>query len=425
MARKNPAIAVALALLAAGCSTPNTAFRNHVGGMIAEGNPAGAVAAIEEGRLTKYGEGNRVLYWLDLAAVRHDARQYDESDILLDRAEQRMEELYTRSLSKATGTVLVNDATEDYAGEPHERALLHVFRALNFAFRNKLDEAVVEARKVTAFLEQYGERTGSRTYRSDAFAHLVAAMLFEEAGRLDDARISRAAAEQAYGEYEAAYHVPAPKLGLAPRSDQEGEVILVHYNGLAPIRGSKKTSVAVGSKPTVREQAAGASSSAPSVMVAIPTIVERPRFVQRSTVFAGGRSADTVLAEPVAEIVTRVLDEQMGMIKARAAARTGAKVGAKAGTEAGVAAAGGNANAVKFFSKAGMSLLSAVEEADTRCWSTLPAQIRLARLPLPEGTHDLTVRFANGSGTEMGETVVTGVEVRKGFRTWIHVRTAY
>jgi hypothetical protein len=115
----------------------------------------------------------------------------------------------------------------------------------------------------------------------------------------------------------------------------------------------------------------------------------------------------------------------MGMIKARAAARTGAKVGAKAGTEAGVAAAGGNANAVKFFSKAGMSLLSAVEEADTRCWSTLPAQIRLARLPLPEGTHDLTVRFANGSGTEMGETVVTGVEVRKGFRTWIHVRTAY
>ena len=424
MARKIPPIAVALALLAAGCSTPNTAFRNHVGGLIADGNPAGAVAAIEEGRLTKYGEGNRVLYWLDLAAVRHDARQYDESDILFDRAEQRMEELYTRSLSKATGTVLVNDQTEDYAGEPHERALLHVFRALNSAFRGKVDEAVVEARKVTAFLEQYGERTGARTYRSDAFAHLVAAMLFEDAGRLDDARISRAAAEQAYGEYEAAYRVPAPRLGLAPRSDQEGEVILVHYNGLAPIRGSKKTSVAVGSKPTVREQAAGASSQA-SVAVAIPTIVERPRFVQRSTVFAGGRSAETVLVEPVAEIVTRVLDEQMGMIKARAAARTGTKVGAKAGAEAGVAAAGGNSNAVKFFSKAGMSFLSAVEEADTRCWSTLPAQIRMARLTLPEGTHDLTVRFANGSGTEMGQTVVSGVEVRKGFRTWVHVRSAY
>jgi hypothetical protein len=284
---------------------------------------------------------------------------------------------------------------------------------------------VVEARKVTAFLEQYGERTGSRTYHSDAFAHLVAAMLFEEAGRFDDARISRAAAEQAYGEYDAAFRVPAPKLGLAPRAEAEGEVILIHYNGITPIRGSRKTAVAVGSKPTVREQAAGASSSAPSVMVAIPTIVERPRFVQQSTVSAAGRSASTVLVEPIAEIVTRVLDEQMEMIKARAGARVGAKVGAAAGTEAGVGALGGNAKAAKFFSKAGSSLMNAAEEADTRCWSTLPAQIRMARLSLPPGSHDLVVRFANASGTEVGDTVIAGVEVRKGFRTWVHVRTAY
>jgi hypothetical protein len=225
MGLKNLGIAGAFALVAAGCTLPTTAYRSHVGDLIVQADLPAAAAAIEEAQLTKYGEGNRVLYWLDLAAVRHDSRQYDESDALFDRAELRMEELYTKSLSQATGTVLVNDATQDYAGEPHERALLHVFRALNFAFRGKLDEAVVEARKVTAFLEQYGERTGSRTYHSDAFAHLVAAMLFEEAGRLDDARISRAAAEQAYGEYDAAFRVPAPKLGLAPRAEGEGEVI--------------------------------------------------------------------------------------------------------------------------------------------------------------------------------------------------------
>jgi len=216
-----------------------------------------------------------------------------------------------------------------------------------------------------------------------------------------------------------------PRLGLAPRSESEGEVILVHYNGLAPIRGSKKTAVEVGSKPTVAEQAAGASSSPPKVMVAIPNLVERVRAVRQSTLSAAGRSADTVVVEPISGIVGRVLDEQMGMIKARAAARTGAKVGAKAGTEAGVAAAGGNANAVNFFSKAGLSFLSAVEEADTRCWSTLPAEIRLARLPLPEGTHDLAVRFTDGQGTDLGTSVITGVEVRKGFRTWVHVRTAH
>jgi hypothetical protein len=413
-----------LLLAATACAAPNTAYRNFVGERIAAGDRQGAIAAVEEGKQAKYGESNRVLFWLDLAALKQDARRYDESDALLDRAEQRMEELYTKSVSQAAGTVLVNDVTQDYDGEPHERALLHVYRALNWAFRGKLDEAVVEARKVTSFLEQYGEKTGARSYRSDGFAHLVSALLFEEVGRADDARISRAAAEQAYGQYEAAFKTPAPKLGFAPRSDGEGEVILLHYNGLVPIRGTKKTQVPVGARPTVREQAAGAASSAPSVAVAIPNLVQRARFIRASTVTAAGRSAETVVVEPVGEIVARVLDEQMDLIKARAAGRVGTKVATRAGTSAGAKAAGGNANAVNFLTKAGGSLMDATEEADTRCWSTLPAEIRMARIALPEGTHQLVVTFQNSRGSIMSQTTIADVEVRRGFRTWVHVRTA-
>jgi hypothetical protein len=423
---RNVAIAGVGALLLGGCLAPNTAYRNHVAGLVAKGNHPAAIAWTEENRLTKYGESNRVLYWLDLAALRHDVRQYDASDALLDQAELRMEELYTKSLSQAAGTVLVNDLTQDYAGEPHERALLHVLRALNYAYRARLDDAVVEARKVTSFLEQYGDRTGAGSYQSDAFAHLVAALLFEEAGRLDDARISRAAAEAAYGQYEVAYKLPPPRLGLAPRSADEGEVIVVHSNGLVPIRGSKKTSVPVGAAPTVAEQAAGKSGGGGSVAVAIPTIVQRSGFIKASTFSAAGRSAQSVVVEPIGAIMTRVLEEQMGMIKARAAARAGTKVGANAGAAAVSSATAGRgaAQLAGTAANAAVSFMNAVEEADTRCWSTLPAEIRMARLPLPEGKHDVAVQFENSFGTVISRTVLRGVEVRKGHRTWVHVRTA-
>jgi uncharacterized protein len=422
LARRLAAAAAAVAALAAaGCAPPSLAYRAHLSTLVEERKYPDAAAWIEEARETKYGSRDRVLYWLDKGAILHQARDYRGSDGLLDQAELRMEELYTKSLSQAVGTVLVNDATQDYAGEPHERALLYVFRALNYAYAQKVDDAVVEARKVTAFLEQQGERVGLKTYRDDGFAHYLCALLFEDQGRLDDARISRAAAERAYGRYEQAYRTRAPRFGLAPRRAGDGELVVLHYNGKIPLRESKRTSVPVGRKRTVREMAAaGSDEDSAEMAIAIPAIVEQPYAIRSSSVRVGALLARSVVVEPIAAIATKTLEDELPAMKARAASRAVAKGGAYGAAEG----AASTSKLASILAGAGLGAANAMEEADTRAWSTLPAEIRMARIVLPEGVHDVSVEYADAQGQPIGSERLGRVEIVRGFRTYVHVRTA-
>jgi hypothetical protein len=411
------AAAPALALVLGACIPPSVTYREHLGTLVAERDWAAANQAIDEAREDKYGEKDRVLYWLDKGAVCHVSRDYPRSDALLDQAELRIEELYTKSLSQAAGTVLVNDVTQDYAGEPHERALLYVLRALNHAYQHKVDDAVVEARKVTAFLEGYGERVGMKTYRDDGFAHLLSALLFEDAGRYDDARISREAAERAYGRYARDYQVTLPQFGLGPRAPGEGELVFLHYNGKVPLRGTKHTSVPVGRKQTVKEMMKSGDDEAQAQLpVALPTIVDQPYAIRRSSLLTAGRTAQTVVVEPIGAITVKALEDEFPAIKARAVARATAKGGAYSAAEA--------AGSSKVVSGAGLSAMGASEQADTRGWATLPAEIRMARLALPAGVHDVQVFYQDATGAVAYQETLRGVEITAGYRTYVHVRTA-
>jgi hypothetical protein len=161
---------------------------------------------------SQYGPSNAILFHLDRAAALHDAGEYAQSDQALDLAERRMEELYTKSFSRAAGQFFVHDATEAYAGEAYERTLLHIYRALNHLFLGHRDEAAVEARKVSAFLSELREKNGVElTYRDDAFAHLLSAMILEDAGELDNARVSLRWANAAYADHARHFQTPVPQ----------------------------------------------------------------------------------------------------------------------------------------------------------------------------------------------------------------------
>ena len=92
-----------------------------------------------------------------------------------------MEELYTKSVSRALGTLIINDNTTEYAGEPFDRALTNVFRALDYVFLDDRENALVEARKVTEYLTELAAAgNGKSGYRDDAFAQYLSGMLKPE-----------------------------------------------------------------------------------------------------------------------------------------------------------------------------------------------------------------------------------------------------
>ena len=130
-------------------------------------------------------------------------------------------------------------------------------------------------------------------------------------------------------------------------------------------------------------------------------IVKAPPDLAPAMSFLRAESGQ-VLVQDIAAIAAKDLSERIALIKTRSAARGVLKLAAQAAT---------NVDA------------SESQFADTRSWSTLPAQIRMARLKLPPGRYDLTVRFLDSSGKEVSTQILKGVTVTAGRRTWLTCRT--
>lgn len=443
------AAAWTLALLGLGCAGPSGATKKGLNSLIAARDYAGAEKFLESAKLTQYGKKNLVLYYLDKGAVLHDAGKYKESDGSFDMAEKRMEELYTKSVSKAAGTMLLNDNTVDYAGEPFERAMTNVYRALNYVFLGLPEEALVESRKVETFLEELGRKLEKKpVYKDDAFARYLDALLYEDAGKYDDARISREAAEAAYAWYASAYGTPAPRFDLPPDPGKDlGEVVFIHYNGVAPRKISKTFQVAWGQAAALVQSSPDSDREDPryknavaagflgkAVTVAFPDYIQDSYAIVSSEIDAGeGLKAESRLMEDVSAIAMKNLKDHQGAVKARAIVRATVKyVIAESASRAAADACDKQYGKNTWQSSLcrGMSrglahgVAAATEIADTRAWSSLPSQIRMARLKLPPGSRTITVYFKNASGTQLSSAVFKDVQVPKGKRVYLHYRTA-
>ncbi|MDD5657555.1 MAG: hypothetical protein PHF00_09920 [Elusimicrobia bacterium] len=439
-------LGLVLLLGAAGCqSGPSGGYKRAINSLLAAQNFAGAQAALEKAKESQYGKKNQVLYYLDLGTVLHHAGKYQESDDAFDKAEQRMVDLYTKSVTQAAGLLVLNDGTMDYAGEPFERALTNVYRALDWVFLGKLEEAVVEARKAGVFLDELNRTLdGKARYKDDAFAQYLSALLYADAGKLDDARICMEKAMAAYDWYAADYGVAAPRFEFPSedRKSARGELVFIHLNGNAPVKVSKTFQVAwnqalvavreSGEETAQFKNGLTAGIAGRAVTVSYPEYQPQPFRVRASQVRVDEAPAvPTLLVEDVQAIAAKTLQDRMALIKTRSIARAMVKyVLAEAAARAAAKACDRIPNAfAKLACKAASrgvahGAAAASEIADTRCWGTLPAQIRMARLKLPVGKHKVQVDFQDQAGATVETKLFENVEINKGKRTYLTYRTA-
>ncbi|MEK7389195.1 MAG: hypothetical protein AAB036_05825 [Elusimicrobiota bacterium] len=415
-------------------------MRKAVNASIAAGDFNAAQRRIEREKLISYGRKNMVLYYLDLGAVEHDAGKFKESDQNFEKAEARMEELYTKSVSKAGATLVLNDSTTDYVGERFERAMLNVYRALNFIFLSDRENALVEVRKLSRLLQEYADVYADKgtAYKDDAFAQFLSSLLYEDDGRFDDARIAREKSRKTYQAYSAAYGMPTPSLEVVGNAEPGGELVFIHYNGTAPRKVSKSFSIAwreaaiaVNSSGDDEADASKAKNAlragllGKSITVAFPDYEQYPFQIAASEVETNGASAKTELAQDMTAIAKKDLSERIALIRTRAIARAAIKfILAKAASDE-VAKKYGENSWQHLLTQAGSAAASAATEmADIRGWATLPAQFRVARLRLAAGTHDIHVNYLGPSGSKLLSRTFNGVTIVKGRRTYLHDRTA-
>ena len=438
--------AFALASTLTGCATYSESFGSIERNLSAHQYDA-ALKDIEKQSGSKT---DRVLYLLNKGMVLRMKRDFAGSNQMLEAAKAEMEKLYAASVSENTLSFIVNDATVSYAGDDYEQVLVHLYMAFNYLELGQPNDARVEALQVDIKLREIGEKISGDKFTEDALSRYLTGLVYEELGEWSDAMIAYRKAYEAYQKYSVNFGVPIPDmlkhdlLRLAQREgltdeaaiyskefgialaqegslapEQEGELVFVLNNGLAPIKREKAAGLWV-PPPTVAMNATRSQKQTMPVMVniALPYYESRPNKVLSARVSVSGKQASTQMMENIDAIARASLDSRMPAITARSIARAVAK----GVIQESVDRAGNRKNdpAVELIGSLFVRVAAiATERADTRSWLTLPANVQLARLSVPPGSYTVTVDLLGAGERVIASREYPGVVISKKHKTYL------
>jgi uncharacterized protein len=410
-------------LVVAGCAAYGSRMAPVVKAL-RQGDPGRAVQLVDRDP-----DPGSVLWQMERGLLLRAAGRFRESNEAFAAAIQRQDELYTRSVSNETAALVVSDAVRPYRGADYELPFLRVYSILNYFDLGDRDGALVEARALTAMLQDR-VRPGDEGGPGDwGFGRLLAGLVLESGGEWNDAWIAYRAAGAAY---EVSGGAPSPELRAflddavrrtAVRAGIEaGEpgptrsrIVVIVEEGLVTPREDFHLRV-----PILREEQGwgqdrlGTWSEAVGrracdlrghrgsyrpreiayfVDLALPVYPPRPtQDVAAPRVgIAGLDTTVAIRAEDVERLARSDLDRRFPLIAVRAAARAILKaLASRAVTRQSGELPGQLANLLGV----------ATERADTRSWSTLPGRIDLAVLDAPPGPAEVEVSAAGPAGSK-------------------------
>jgi uncharacterized protein len=444
--------AILLIVFLTGCG-PSISRYTLVDNSLRDQNFRQADAIIQQAE-KEYGSKSRVLYGMDRGMLLQLAGEYEQSNAVLEQAEQEVDRLYTRAVRSETLALMTNDNALPYEGEPFEQVMINVLKALNYARLNQWQDALVEARRIDHRLNVLSDRTKDKgAYRDDGFARYLSGILYESTGDINNAFISyRNAYEtfesskgwsgtgvpaqlkadllrtadalhlsQEFAEYQRAF--PDTPWQSIQVQQQLAQVIVISYNGRAPHKEDQFLDLPIsldalqlvllnrGLSQSNRNQnpyravdSALYGLNGRVVRVALPRLVPQKTqiHVDNVNLIPEGGTAVTLRTEPVQNVTAladKALSERMAGIIVKAVARAALKFSLAEGVTRGAQhAAGKDAGPwvgllVGLLTKA---YAVASEESDKRSWRTLPDEIHLARAWVAPGQYHEQERSSNG-----------------------------
>jgi uncharacterized protein len=444
-------LAVLAFLLFAGCA-PSVNRYLLIEASLRAHDPKGA-DAIVAGAENDYGSKGRVLYGMDRGITLQLAGDYQQSNVVLEQAEDELDRLYTRRIRTETLAFMTNDTALPYEGDPYEQVLINVLKALNYAVLGQWQEGLVEARRIDHRLNVLSDRTKEKNaYRDDGFARYLSGILYESTGDVNNAFIAYRKAYETFDATRAWSHTAVPsqlRVDLLRTAEalhftqelaeyqslfhdtrweasqalqQLAQVVVISYNGRAPRKEDLFLDLPISfdalqlvllnrgfsqlnrhSNRAVDTVLYGLNGRV--VRVALPRLVPQKTHVPVDMVSLipdnGTRvTLNTELVHNVTALAEKALLERMAGITVKALARAATKFALAEGATRGAQQAAGKDAAPWVGLLAGLltkGLAVASEEADKRSWQTLPDEIHLARVWVPPGRYQVQSQSAGES----------------------------
>ena len=389
-------------------------------------------------------------FLFELGVVAHYANEFAASSTAFDQAADIAEDRYTKSVSKEVGSLVTSDKLIPYTSAQYERLLIHYYRAFNYIYQDQLDSALVECRRATSLINYFKGEDEKYDFFGAAFLAYLSGTLFEAAGEFNDAFISYRQAAAYYQNAMEKTGVQMPdvlgyslvrlaRMGFADdperyvdqygeppsRPKNTGELVLVYETGYVPRKREENLVF-----PILKTDKVDDDEFVPTLIkrrgkvyedtqleyllrVAIPSIhTNRPHY-RGIEVAVDTEKAKGQLVEDVEKLAIETLNAQSLIVLGKTLVRALTKYLLFRQANKQHEALGLLTNLAGVLT----------EQADTRSWKTLPNQIFMVRMSLPEGTHTLNLSFLGENGGVRGRDSVPDIQINPNRITFLNYRT--
>lgn len=436
-----------------GCATYNERITPYYKSVSA-GNYTEAEKQLDKNSLIQKPR-NELLYFMEKGRITHLNGEYAKSNQYFNQADSLLDAGLTSTSDAAVG-VLLNPMSQRYKGEDVEKFMIHYYKALNYTYLHKTEDAIVEARRITLQAQEQGDKFNDKTnrYSNDAFSLMMQGMLYESAHDINNAFIAyRNAAEIYLNAPDKSWYgttIPyglkvdvirtARLNGFTTEADQfektfgityqpvppseGGELVFFWENGLAPVKTQVDLffSLIRNSNGDLFFTDAGGglmipfdysgdrrrveTKSVESMRAAFPKYIPQQPYYSSAVITNGQAKQAFEKAEDVNDIAIKTLQQrtlsEMGKVLSRLAVKKIAEYTLRESAKQ----SNGKTNSLLEGLGYGVQLYSLFsEKADTRNWQTLPNNISYARIPLQKGENHITLTLNNAQGVAETKTI--------------------
>lgn len=344
--------------------------------------------------------GDQLAYLLEYATALHQAGRYEESNKAFMQAEKMAELNDYTSVSREAGAMIVQEGIVQYKAEIFEFILITVYRALNYLMLGDYDNAQVMARKLNEKLNKLSTEMDTDTKKRQAsFAAYLAALLWEAQGDWDNAFVLYSKAHEMAPEVDV---IKRDVLIAAKKSNRDTD--FEKYNKKWPDLAKSidvKNTKGKGEFVFLFQQGWIARKQQRPDNRTFPMMVPVSKSIGSVDVLVNDQKVHSEKVYDLDLISIQTMEAIFKKLVARALARQAARIAVRE------SARNNEKNSALQVAALATFIFDAMDTADLRQWSTLPASFQVARIYLPPGKHQIKVVGFNIQKTIwQGEVVI-------------------
>ncbi|MBI5183155.1 MAG: hypothetical protein HY999_02180 [Nitrospinae bacterium] len=367
-------------------------------------------ASIEYKKGLKHPGRDYLLYLLDTGLSLHYAGRYEESNNFLLEADKYAEEINYISITRETASLLATDYTLKYRGEDYEKILINTYLAINYLMLGDYENARVEAKRVNEKIGKYNS-DGELNYKLNPFSIYLSGIIYEINGEPNDA----------YIDYKKVYDLlpnfPLVKKDLIRLStllnfDDDYKTWRTRFD----LKDIKQDDHSNGELIFIFQCGYSPQKHQEMRVIAVPAYHPRLSIISYAKVYINGEYYDqTYILEDIERTAIDQLNAKIARIIAKQTAVSAGKyvIANTIGKET-------NQPIVRDIL---LLFFYATNEADLRSWLTLPQNIQISRISLPEGNYQVMVKFYDKNHMFVEQKIWSDVKIGKnGHKTTLNYR---